>query len=222
MLEPKNEDNNNCVKIGSLRDRVEAIIKANPRRKLSEKDKDVIKNALNKTQDGISFINMIANEMESLTKGIFPCLQKELYPDWKLVKAKRGANKKKNVPKEQSLFDNLVDGISKIFDPKTVGEVGRKSIINDVHTEEYLNECSFLPFDIKKQLIDLFKEFQKSYQDGFYFKNQQKYKRNNTDVIDHFVKWCLSSKNKRALKWNPDNRKLMDELKSYLMNVYAD
>ena len=222
MLEPKNEDNNNCVKIGSLRDRVEAIIKANPRRKLSEKDKDVIKNALNKTQDGISFINMIANEMESLTKGIFPCLQKELYPDWKLVKAKRGANKKKNVPKEQSLFDNLVDGISKIFDPKTVGEVGRKSIINDVHTEEYLNECSFLPFDIKKQIIDLFKEFQKSYQDGFYFKNQQKYKRNNTDVIDHFVKWCLSSKNKRALKWNPDNRKLMDELKSYLMNVYAD
>lgn len=222
MLEPKNEDNNNRVVIGSLRDRVEAIIKANPRRKLSEKDKDVIKNALNKTQDGISFINMIANEMESLTKGIFPCLQKELYPDWKLVKAKRGANKKKNVPKEQSLFDNLVDGISKIFDPKTVGEVGRKSIINDVHTEEYLNECSFLPFDIKKQLIDLFKEFQKSYQDGFYFKNQQKYKRNNTDVIDHFVKWCLSSKNKRALKWNPDNRKLMDELKSYLMNVYAD
>ena len=31
MLEPKNENNNNCVEIGSLNDQVEAIIKANPR-----------------------------------------------------------------------------------------------------------------------------------------------------------------------------------------------
>lgn len=222
MLEPKNEDNNNCVEFGSLSDKVEAIIKANPRRKLSEKDKDVIKNALNKTQDGISFINMIANEMESLTKGIFPCIQKELHPDWKPIKAKRGTNKKKNVPKEQSLFGNLVDGISKMFEPKTDGEVGEKSIIYDVNTENILNECSFLPFDIKKQIIDLFKGFQKSYQDGYYFKNQEQYKRNNTDVIDHFVKWCLSPKNKRAIKWSPENSKLMDELKLYLMNLYAD
>lgn len=222
MLEPKNEDNNNCVEFGSLSDKVEAIIKANPRRKLSEKDKDVIKNALNKTQDGISFINMIANEMESLTKGIFPCIQKELHPDWKPIKAKRGTNKKKNVPKEQSLFGNLVDGISKMFEPKTDGEVGGKSIIYDVNTENILNECSFLPFDIKKQIIDLFKGFQKSYQDGYYFKNQEQYKRNNTDVIDHFVKWCLSPKNKRAIKWSPENSKLMDELKLYLMNLYAD
>lgn len=222
MLEPKNEDSNNCIEIDSLSDKVEAIIKANPRRKLSEKDKDVIKNALNKTQDGISFINMIASEMESLTKGIFPCIQKELYPDWKPIKAKRGTNKKKNAPKEQSLFGNLVDGISKILESKTDGEVGGKSIIYDVHTEDILDECSFLPLDIKKQIINLFREFQKSYQDGYYYKNQEQYKRNNTDVIDHFVKWCLSPKNKRAVKWSPENSKLMDELKLYLMNVYAD
>ena len=115
MLEPKNENNNNCVEIGSLNDQVEAIIKANPRRKLSEKDKDVIKNALNKTQDGISFINMIANEMESITKGIFPCLQKELHPDWKPIKAKRSANKKNNAPKEPSLFENITESLSKMF-----------------------------------------------------------------------------------------------------------
>lgn len=222
MFEPKNEDNNNCIEIGSLRDKVEAIIKVNSRRKLSEKDRDVIKSALDKSQDGISFINMIANEMESLTKGIFPCLQKELHPDWKPIKVKRGANKKKNVPKEQSLFGNLVDGISKMFEPKIDGEVGGKSIIYDVHSEDVLNECLFLPFDIKKQIIDLFKEFQKSYQDGYYFKNPEQYKRNNTDVIDHFVKWCLSPKNKRGIKWSPEASKLMEELKIYLMNVYAD
>lgn len=222
MLEPKNEDNNNCVEIGSLSDKVEAIIKANPRRKLSEKDKDVIKNALNKTQDGISFINMIANEMENLTKGIFPCIQKELHPDWKPIKAKRGTNKKKNVPKEQSLFGNLADDISKMFEPKTDGEVGGKSIIYDVNTENILNECSFLPFDIRKQIVDLFKEFQKSYQEGFYFKNQEQYKRNNTDVIDHFVRWCLSPKNKRAIKWTPENSKIMDELKKYLLERYRE
>lgn len=219
---PMVENNNNCIDIGSLCDQVEAIIKANPRRKLSEKDKDVIKNALNKTQDGISFVNMIADEMENLTKGIFPCLQKELHPDWKPIKVKRGTNKKKDVPKEPSLFGNLVDGISKMFGPKMVGEVGGNSIIYDVNTENILNECSFLPFDIRKQIVDLFKEFQKSYQEGFYFKNQEQYKRNNTDVIDHFVRWCLSPKNKRGIKWSPETSKLMDELKIYLMNVYAD
>lgn len=222
MLENKNEGNNNCVEIGSLSDKVEAIIKANSRRKLSEKDRDVIKSALDKSQDGISFINMIANEMESLTKGIFPCLQKELHPNWKPIKTKRGANKNKNIPKEQSLFGNLLDGISKMLEPKTDGEVGGKSIIYDVYTEDILNECSFLPFDIKKQIVDLFKEFQKNYQEGYYFKNQEQYKRNNTDVIDHFVRWCLSPKNKRGIKWSPETSKLMDELKIYLMNVYAD
>jgi len=112
--DPRIDNNDNRIEIGSLSDQVEAIIKANPRRKLSEKDKDVIKSALNKTQDVISFINMIANEME-LTKGIFPCLQKEMYPDWKPVKAKHGVNKKKNAPKEPSLFEHVSDGLFKML-----------------------------------------------------------------------------------------------------------
>lgn len=222
MLEPKNEDNNNCIEIGNLSDKVETIIKANPRRKISEKDKVVIKNALNKTQDGISFINMIANEMESLTKGIFPCFQKELHPDWKPIKTKRGLSKKNNTIEEQSLFSNVVDDISTMFEPKKVGKVNGNSIIYDVHVEKILDECTFIPFDIKKQIVSLFKEFQLSYQAGYYYKNQEQYKRNNSDVIDHFVKWCLSPKNKRAVKWSPENSKLMDELKLYLTNVYAD
>ena len=194
----------------------------NPRRKISEKDKVVIKNALNKTQDGISFINMIANEMESLTKGIFPCFQKELHPDWKPIKTKRGLSKKNNTIEEQSLFSNVVDDISTMFEPKKVGKVNGNSIIYDVHVEKILDECTFIPFDIKKQIVSLFKEFQLSYQAGYYYKNQEQYKRNNSDVIDHFVKWCLSPKNKRAVKWSPENSKLMDELKLYLTNVYAD
>ena len=58
---------------------------------------------------------MIANEMESITKGIFPCLQKELHPDWKPIKAKRSANKKNNAPKEPSLFENITESLSKMF-----------------------------------------------------------------------------------------------------------
>ena len=220
--EPISDNNANCIEIDNLSYKVEAIIKANPRRKLSNKDKDIIKNALNKTQDGISFVNMIANEMENLTKGIFPCLQKELHPDWKPIKAKRSANKKNNFPKEQSLFGDLVDSVSNMFKPNTDVIVGKKNIIYDVHADNILNECTFIPLEIKKQIIDLFKDFQKSYQDGYYYKNQKQYKRNNSDVIDHFVKWCFSSKNKRAVKWSPENSKIMDELKLYLMKVYAD
>lgn len=113
------DNNNNYIEIGSLSDKVEAIIKANPRRKLSEKDKDIIKSALNKTQDGISFINMIADKMDNLTKGIFPCLQKELHPDWKLIKSKRSTNKKKNALKEPSLFESITEGFSKILRKST-------------------------------------------------------------------------------------------------------
>lgn len=220
--EPISDNNDNSIGIDNLSYKVEAIIKANPRRKLSNKDKDIIKKALNKTKDGVSFVNMIANEMENLTKGIFPCLQKELHPDWKPIKAKRSANKRNNFPKEQSLFGDLVDSVSNMFKSNTDVIVGKKNIIYDVHADNILNECTFIPLEIKKQIIDLFKDFQKSYQDGYYYKNQKQYKRNNSDVIDHFVKWCFSSKNKRAVKWSPENSKIMDELKLYLMKVYAD
>lgn len=205
----------------SLKDRVNAIIIANPRRKLSERDKTIIEQALDKTHDEISFINLIGCEME-VNKGIFPCLQNELYPEWTPPKTKRSAKKKNSNPQEPNLFGNIVEGISKRFEPKTTSSVEPKSIINDVQAEKVFDRCTSLPVEMKRQVISVFIDFQKSYQTGYYYKNQDRYKRNNTDVIDHFIKWCFSSKNKSALKWSPENSKIMDELKLYLMKTYGD
>ena len=97
-----------------------------------------------------------------------------------------------------------------------------KSIIDDVLAVNVLKSCHFLASDTKMKVVDLFIDFQKSYQTGFYYKNQDRYKRNNSDVIDHFVKWCLSPKNNKAIAWSPENSKLMDDLKKYLMEIYGD
>ena len=205
----------------SLESKVYSIIKANPRRKLSEKDNATIKLALEKTQDRVEFINLISNQMET-NKGIFPCLQKELYPDWKSINTKRGSTKKNSTPKEQNLFGNIVSSISGLFGSKASNEVEARSIINDAQASKVLDNCTFLPFDLKKQVVALFKEFQQKYQTGYYYEHSDQYRRNNYDVIDHFVKFCLSSKNKKAIKWSPENSKLMDELKNYLMEIYGN
>ena len=219
--EPNVTSNDEHIEKISLKDRVNAIILSNPRRKLSEKDKTIIEQALDKTHDEVSFINLIGCEME-VNKGIFPCLQKELHPEWNPPKTKRSAKKKNSNSQEPNLFGNIVDGISKWFEPKTTNSVEPKGIINDVQAEKVFDRCTSLPEEMKRQVISIFIDFQKSYQTGYYYKNQDRYKRNNADVIDHFIKWCFSSKNKSALKWSPENSKIMDELKLYLMKTYGD
>lgn len=95
-----------------LRKRVDNIISSHPRIKISAKDKQTIDWAINKAQnDGIAFINMIDNEMESLTKGIFPHLQKELHPSYKPIGKSEVTRKHKTV-KQPSLFSNFADNIS--------------------------------------------------------------------------------------------------------------
>ncbi len=49
-------------------------------------DRDYIEGLGMVGNDGIAFIKLIDNDMESLEKGIFPWLQKELYPDYKKTK----------------------------------------------------------------------------------------------------------------------------------------
>lgn len=92
-----------------------------------------------------------------------------------------------------------------------------KSIITDDNAVEVIKQ--FLGVK-SHQIIDLFIEFQKSYRTGFYSKNPSQYRRNNSDVIDHFCKWCLSTKNWNALERIPENSRKLDELKSYLLNYY--
>lgn len=97
-----------------------------------------------------------------------------------------------------------------------------RSIINDYNAEKIISESLLLPSSIKWDVLSLFREFQKSYQSGYYYKNPDTYHRNNEDVIDHFVKWCLSDKNKKHIPKTPDNSRIMDDLKNYLMKIYHD
>lgn len=206
-----------------LKKRIQAIIASHPKIKISDKDWQAINGAIDKAQnDDIVFINMVANEMESQKKGIFPHLQKELHPEWKPEKPKRGVGKKDKAPKEASLFGQFVEGVSKLIGTKATEAKESKSIIDDAQAVNVLNSCPALPSDIKIKVVELFNDFQKNYQSGYYYKNQDRYKRNNADVIDHFVKWCLSSKNRQAITWSPENSKLMDELKKYLTEIYGD
>lgn len=208
---------------GNLKKRIQAIIASHPKIKISDRDWQAINGAIDKAQnDDIVFINMVANEMESPKKGIFPHLQKELHPEWKSEKTKRGVGKKDKAPKEASLFGQFVEGVSKLIGAKSTETQETKSIIDDAQAVNVLNSCPALPYDIKIKVVELFNDFQKNYQSGYYYKNQDRYKRNNADVIDHFVKWCLSSKNRQAITWSPDNSKLMDELKKYLTEIYGD
>ena len=207
----------------NLRERVQGVVASHPRIKISDKDKQTIDWAIGKAHNNeIDFIEIVSQELESLEKGIFPWLQKELYPEWKSQKAKHCTRKKSNSAKEPNLFEHIVDGVTKLFDKKTTGSKRYKSIIDDVLAVNVLKSCHFLASDTKMKVVDLFIDFQKSYQTGFYYKNQDRYKRNNSDVIDHFVKWCLSSKNNKAIAWSPENSKLMDDLKKYLMEIYGD
>lgn len=97
-----------------------------------------------------------------------------------------------------------------------------KSIIYSKEAIELIKKCPDVLPIIREDVIQLFVEFQKSYQFGYYNKYPEQYRRNNSDVIDHFNKWCFYSKNKKALQYTDANRKSMDALKKYLLEHYSD
>ena len=104
----------------SLREKVQAIVILHPRAKISENDRQIIDEAIDKSQnDSVTFISMIAAEMENLKKGIFPFLQKELYPNWKPAKTSRNVGNKDNGYKEPNLFESITDGLSRMLGKST-------------------------------------------------------------------------------------------------------
>ena len=96
------------------------------------------------------------------------------------------------------------------------------SIIFDPKAIDRIRECASLPLAIMTIVTALFIEFQHSYQSGYYSEHPEQYRRNNSDVIDHFQKWCLSKKNKNALPYSIVNREAMDSLKQHLLQYYHD
>ena len=93
----------------TLSQRVCDIIDSHKRVKISEQEMAAIHKALSLVgNDGIAFINSIDNEMESLDKGIFPWLQKELHPNYK--KTKKTNKKVQNViEKGKEIIEGVID-----------------------------------------------------------------------------------------------------------------
>ena len=199
--------NNIVVKDSSdvlLAVKVDAIMAAHPRivKKMSDEDKLLIERAKLNTNNGIAFFMMIVDERKDkdLKKGIFPYLQKEFYPDYRK-------------PKKETQKGNRLDF--------SQNDLFRTNIIDDDNARFAIGQCLELG-EYRKCVEKMFIDFQKSYRSGFYSKDQKKYKRNNEDVIDHFCKWCLSSKNPNAIPWSKENSYRMDKLKDLLLSKYHD
>ncbi len=96
------------------------------------------------------------------------------------------------------------------------------SIIDDDNARNVINDCASL--GNKAELITkMFIEFQKKYRhSGYYYERSDQYRRNNSDVIDHFCKWCLSPKNPNAVQKDQANSRIFDELKKHLLKFYHD
>lgn len=137
--------------------------------------------------------------------------------------------KKEPAYKELSLWNNCSDEIQQASpvsstDDRIIKEntnIAPKNIIEDDDAYKHIGNCGFLGSNVSK-IVLMFKDFQESYRSGHYYKNREKYHRNNYDVIDHFCNWCTSQKNKEALIWNNDNKNMMYKLKQYLLEIYHD
>ena len=200
--------NKNKVVESSLdwRKEVERIIGEHPRIKISSEDQQVIDKAEQNASSSEEFIIILANEMQKLTSGIFPHLQRKLYPNFKQTLQGNRQSKTYSSPLQNDLFDSVV----------------KKSIIDDDNAKFEIRKCTTLK-EYTKEIEDLFIEFQKKYREGgFYYSKPDQYKRNNEDVIDHFCKWCLSKKNKNSIPWSQENSRKIDDLKKLLLSIYHD
>lgn len=199
-----------------LKEDVEAIIKAHPRAKISEKDRMTIYQALEDAQDSCAFVNMIAEKMESLDKGIFPFLQKELFPDWESPKRKKVSSKKKNAPKEANLFGGFLDNVS-----KTVGKLlnsGKEEFVDEKRTF-YIDDRAWelvkdvIPIQIQEEVHEDLIWFQDEYQKGQNSKYYAKASRDNSLVIEALAR--LLQKKKYAERNKADIEKMIQRLHSY-------
>ena len=136
---------------------------------------------------------------------------------------KKNTKKSKIESVEPINTPNLFSNISYCDDDtQQIQSSNETSIIFDSRAVDRIRECASLPIAIMTTVIGLFIEFQHSYQSGYYSEHPEQYRRNNSDVIDHFQKWCLSKKNKNSLPYSTVNREAMDSLKQYLLQYYHD
>lgn len=95
------------------------------------------------------------------------------------------------------------------------------SIIDDTSAANFV-EILLEGSPIKAPVLDNFKHIQKEYQPGgFYFKRNDS--RENSNVIDHFEKWCFSEKNLyKRLPRTPENEAVVRKVVDFLKNRYPN
>lgn len=200
---------------------------------ITKEEQEIIDNALlNAGNDREKFIISIGKSLNKRKK-LFQKLKKELDSEYntniKVIKKKTVRETIKNTSKglfndeqeQNSAHNPYIGGNTFLSGRNTLKR--SNSIIEDEYAGDYIEDFSDMPINLRTEVVTLFKEFQKKYQPGgYYFKDTQKYKRNNSDVIDHFVKWCLSSMNPNAIQRSNDNSALMNKLKYKLLGIYHD
>lgn len=223
IVEDKSPVVGRCV---TLRDRVEEIIKDHPRVKDLEKDIQVIKHAFDILGDNVhprDFINQIDNDITNTKSGIFPFLQKELAPDYKMPTGRKRTKKVAQEEKQGDLFANHAHeyGIGYMGSHDDV--IPNSSLfVEDTNVVAFIGSCGWLPQDMQRILMSKVKSFQRDYAvDGYYYKGNP---RTNDNTIKHFINKCTYASMGREpwIQKNEENERLLRELKIELQKRYGN
>ena len=93
-----------------------------------------------------------------------------------------------------------------------------------VEDTEVVNYVDYILQDspIRQLIVSNFKRFHKNYQPGGYYAKRNDSRR-NSDVIDHFYRWCISDSNKfERIDPTPENKAELQKVVDFLKNRYPD
>ena len=128
--------------------------------------------------------------------------------------------------REQSLIFPEDDGGGTMEEDRNTVAGDDNLFINDVNASAFIRQRDYLPADMRRDIIGNLRLFQDSYRSGFYSKDKEKYRRNNGDTIDHFIRVCFNpgSPNEKlgmkSVRERIDSSKMMDRLKKELIEKY--
>lgn len=177
--------------VKSLAERVDEIIAAHPKVKISEKELTAINKAKKlPLTDDEDFIKLIDNDMESLSKttGIFHFLQEEFFPEYEYP------SKAKSPKKEKGVLQKGIDSVKNLFSSNS--SIEGKNVLPDgqifycdknvwYHIEPLITDK-----DIKSKISADIRWIQDAYQKRGYAKKDGSWVKcedtDNKNVIYHF------------------------------------
>ena len=127
------------------------------------------------------------------------------------VLGKAGMNRKKREIEQSVQTLNLFD---------ETNEYGKRLICD--HIELVVSEIngSNISDELKKKVIKNIQEFLEKYQPGgFYYKNSNRYRRINSEIISHWEKWCFSPKNGHT-RIDEFDRRAIKEICERLLKIF--